>query len=151
METSKEKAITELAYNKAHFIKFNEKLGKRYGFDVAVLIAIFAELEKYFERNRERNLFYQKSKGYFFCMAKYVTKRNGMSEKRVRRAVKLMEEEELIFTKKWKGNWKLYKINHKKLSQILVEISLNALEERGKEYIEIEDKLNEVDMMINTM
>ena len=84
-------------------------------------------------------------------LPEYVTKRNGMSEKRVRRAVKIMEEESFIFTKKWRGNWKLYRINHKKLSQVLVEISLKSVEDRGKEYEEIEEHLDELSMMTDMM
>lgn len=141
---SKAKSITNLAYNNAKFLKFNEGLARKYGYDIAILIGIFMELENYFESDRNLSKFFKATNGYFYCMAKYVHKRNGMSPDKMRRAVKKLEDEDIIYTKKWAKNWKLYSINHTKLSSILLIISLENLEDKSTDDELFKDRLDEI-------
>lgn len=126
----KDREIVELALSKTHFLKFSEHIAKEFNFDVAVLLAFFIESEAYFEKRPKLVEFLNKSKGYFYCMAKYVQSRTGMSPDRMRRTVSKMEEAGIVSTKKWAKNWKLYKINHKVVASILIEGATGKLENR---------------------
>lgn len=135
---SESKSSNRLIYDDS-FIKFNEKIAIKYGFDIAVIIGVFIRLEIYFEDNPSRSDFFKKTGGYFFCMAKYMEKRNGMSEKRMRRAISTMESEKIIFTKKWAKNWKLYKINHEVLSKVTLNTAKEYTEDRKLMYYEFDE------------
>lgn len=146
------KSIVSLIYGNFQFLKFNEGICKKYkSADIAMLIGIFAELEEYFNTNHNFETFMKKSGGYFFCMAKFVTERNGMSPDRMRRAVKIMEEKELIFTKKWAKNWKLFKINHDKLLKVLSEIAVENLERQKKNGKDISSKVDRLESDLETL
>lgn len=138
------KNITELVFNKAHFIKFNEYIAKKYSYDVAILVAIFIEMEDYFERTPNLKKFLKRTDGYFFCMHKYIKERNGMSEDKMRRAVNKMIELNLIEKKKWSGNQNLFKVNHNTLSQLLIVAAAESLESKEKKGVDINDKMNEL-------
>lgn len=148
---SKNRSITNLAFNKATFIKFSEGIAKKYSYDIAVLMAIFMELEEYFESKGNTRKFLEISKGFFYCMSKYVEERNGMTYNRMRRAVIQMEELKLIETKKWAKNWKLYKINHNTLSTILLTISLENLDKKGSRGEMFESKLKELESLVEKL
>lgn len=144
MENKKGKTVVNLIYGNSTFIKFNEGVCKKFGHDIAILLAIFVELEGYFETNPKFEVFMKKSKGHFYCMAKFVKNRNNMSPDRMARAVKKMEKEKLITTRKWAKNWKLYRINHERLLEVLTNISIDNLEMKKINSFDLNNQLDKV-------
>jgi hypothetical protein len=139
------RAVVSLAYNKSHFIKFSEFIARKFSIESSVLVGILIDLENIWLEKHEE--FLKKSKGFIPLKSQYVVDRVGLSYHRQKIALKELSDAKLLEQKKWAGNVILFRIDHLRLSKILVDGSIDKMKNKkneGKIYENFNEKFEEM-------